>query len=110
MPCKRDDSPSVEEVYLIERSDLLVNNIRRHSIFAGLVITLLTSVIILASHINGWVLVVRYQKLINQNQATMQILVQVLASILGGFPVCAHWCDNQSRDKIVSQSQYRASR
>ncbi|CZR51703.1 uncharacterized protein PAC_01580 [Phialocephala subalpina] len=89
---KRDDPPSIQEVYPIERSDPLTNRFREHWVFAGLMITLLISALLLACHISGWVLPAKYQNFVTQNRATTQILVQVLAGILGFLqfaPICA---------------------
>jgi hypothetical protein len=90
---KKDD-PSKREMHPTERSESLWYHLsfREHGIFIGLTTTMLISSFLFANHIRGWVLPSRYQIFITQDRATTQIIVQVLASILGFLqfaPICA---------------------
>jgi hypothetical protein len=90
---KKND-PSIREVYPTERSESLWDRLsfRKYELFIGLSTTTLIGSLLLASHIGGSVLPARYQVFITQDRATTQIIVQVLASILGFLqfaPICA---------------------
>jgi hypothetical protein len=91
----QNDVSSIREVCTSEGAESFwdrISGFREHGILFGLAVPLLTSSILLVSHLNGWVLPARYQIFITQNRATTQIIVQVLASILGFLqfaPICA---------------------